>query len=142
LGGTTYKVDAHHQKVWVWQDPLWPEPNGGWVSLTKRSADPGEKATCEVLDYRNWSCTDSDKDGTVITELVGGLWHLYEYGKPLPGSTFAHAAARCDVQVDELTAIQLMLENWGLRENVQAGEWEGGSHEPSQGWVDCTKAPP
>jgi hypothetical protein len=74
LGGSSaYKVDVPlTKKVWIWQGPAGFEPNGGWVSLTQRSADPAEQKTCEVLDYSNWACTDSDHGPPLRSSSVDG----------------------------------------------------------------------
>jgi hypothetical protein len=146
-GASAYKVDVPHQKVWIWEGPVGFEPNGGWVSLTQRSADPAEQKTCEVLDYSNWACTDSDQYGTTITQLVGGREHSYEYGKPSPSGAVVHglaSLARCDVQVDELTYSLLWpgpFGIWGSRMVEARPDYS--AHSPNTpDWIDCTKPPP
>jgi hypothetical protein len=152
---TTYVVNVPQQKVWMWQEPtMVGEPKGGWVSLTQPSADPGVKSTCQVRDYANWACTDSDQYGTTITQLVGGRKHSYEHGQTNPSDRLAKSflsLARCDVQVDAVTWSRLWLKNF-LRYGPLNGrpQWEIEalplSYAPHPGlpagdWTDCANPP-
>ena len=144
LGGrTTYRVNVPNQKVWMWQEPTIYEGDGGWVSLTQRSADPAEQKTCEVLDYSNWACSDSDQYGTTITQLVGGREHLYEYGKLSPAGAVLHGLASslggsCDVQVDAVTSWVLWFGQGGWKLNG----WPVSHRLIAKDWTDCTHPPP
>jgi hypothetical protein len=150
-GSSTYKVDVPHRKVWIWhEEPIeasgrWGT-NGGWVALTQ--ANPDVRKNCEVRDYSNWACTDSDQYGTSITQLVGGREHHYEYGKPNPSDAFLNAfasLARCDVQVDALTFWRLWAGPFGILgyRTVEAMPERYSFHLPgSPDRIDCTNPPP
>ncbi len=149
-GRDTYKVDVPNQKVWIGQELVVAfEPHAGWVSLVQRSGDPSEKKTCEVRNYSNWRCTDTDRDGTTITSLVGGRMHSYEYRKPNPSSAKADAfgsLVRCYVQVDALTWWRLWPGPFGIlgsrKVEAESESYSRGIRRPgSPDWIDCTKPP-
>jgi hypothetical protein len=147
LGGITYKVDVARQKVWIWHDPIAfleseVESEGGWV--TSAGHVPDEKLTCEVSDYKNWTCIDSDARGTDVTEMVGGVEYDDTLGQNSLIEKWGEEMARCDVQIDALTYWLLRGGEWKILpwHRLRARrDWSGNSHK-GRSWIDCRKPPP
>lgn len=101
----------------------------GWVPIFGPGpVKPDEKAFCQVLDAKNWTCTASDRYGVTSTQMIGGRRHAFMTGDFSPEERLAaefEKLARCDVQTDDAAPQPLQFAH-----QLDVGK-------PFSAWIDC-----